>query len=563
MALWTPADIATALWIDFADQSTLFDAVSDGSTVTNGVGIARAEDKSGNGRNFTESSSGNRPTWTSGVQNGLGIARYDGNDRLTSVAAASTWTFLHSTKSTIFVVVKNGTTSNPSAVYGWLGNSASTSSNRGVAFLYDNRNLISPTGLDDAFNCICSNAGGVISYASVNAASTAIVSDFQSILTANAYQFYALASDAANATAASRIKIGVNGGSLVGNNERTGGTSNNSPTFNLQIGAVGNNVVPLIGDYCELIIVNGSLSTSDRQKAEGYLAHKWGLTANLPSDHPYKNNPPDDTFDPDAAAYITAVETADAASLPTHIKNAINDFVVGAKADGFWSAIKAACFLAGPATLNGALVPLVGPAPTNVSGNFVSGDYNQTTGLISDGSTKYLDSNRNNNADPQNSVHHGVYLSDPTSAVNYVPIGAGFNLTGATRCAVLVGNNTFSVRIRSSSAISPNPATAISGASFFGYRRSSSSAVQLRASGTAIDRTQTSETPFSGNVFIFADNNSGSATAFFPGRLSWYSIGESLNLAQLDARLTTYMAAIATPGFTPSRRRRELSGGLL
>ena len=26
--------------------------------------------------------------------------------------------------------------------------------------------------------------------------------------------------------------------------------------------------------------------------AEVYLAHKWGLTSNLPSDHPYKNNAP-------------------------------------------------------------------------------------------------------------------------------------------------------------------------------------------------------------------------------------------------------------------------------
>ena len=25
---------------------------------------------------------------------------------------------------------------------------------------------------------------------------------------------------------------------------------------------------------------------------EGYLAHKWGLTARLPSDHPYKSSAP-------------------------------------------------------------------------------------------------------------------------------------------------------------------------------------------------------------------------------------------------------------------------------
>ena len=28
------------------------------------------------------------------------------------------------------------------------------------------------------------------------------------------------------------------------------------------------------------------------EQAEGYLAHKWGLTSNLPVSHPYKNTAP-------------------------------------------------------------------------------------------------------------------------------------------------------------------------------------------------------------------------------------------------------------------------------
>jgi hypothetical protein len=43
----------------------------------------------------------------------------------------------------------------------------------------------------------------------------------------------------------------------------------------------------------------------------------------------------------------------------------VNAFVKGCKADGIWSAIKASCILAGADTLAGALVPLVGAAPTN------------------------------------------------------------------------------------------------------------------------------------------------------------------------------------------------------
>jgi len=37
---------------------------------------------------------------------------------------------------------------------------------------------------------------------------------------------------------------------------------------------------------------SGSYDVSDRQKLEGYLAHKWGLTSNLPNDHPYKTTSP-------------------------------------------------------------------------------------------------------------------------------------------------------------------------------------------------------------------------------------------------------------------------------
>jgi len=36
----------------------------------------------------------------------------------------------------------------------------------------------------------------------------------------------------------------------------------------------------------------GGTNISDVEKAEGYLAHKWGLTANLPVSHPYKSSAP-------------------------------------------------------------------------------------------------------------------------------------------------------------------------------------------------------------------------------------------------------------------------------
>jgi hypothetical protein len=92
--------------------------------------------------------------------------------------------------------------------------------------------------------------------------------------------------------------------------------------------------------------------------------------------------------DPDAAAYIAAVEAEDGDVLEAGVVTAIDNFVIGCKADGIWAAIKACCILAGARTLDGALVPLVGPAPTNF--NFLAGDYNRAAGLKGDGSTKYL-----------------------------------------------------------------------------------------------------------------------------------------------------------------------------
>ena len=42
-------------------------------------------------------------------------------------------------------------------------------------------------------------------------------------------------------------------------------------------------------EVAEFIMVGAEISDGDRQKLEGYIAHKLGLSAILPSTHPYKN----------------------------------------------------------------------------------------------------------------------------------------------------------------------------------------------------------------------------------------------------------------------------------
>jgi hypothetical protein len=241
----------------------------------------------------------------------------------------------------------------------------------------------------------------------------------------------------------------------------------------------------------------------------------------------------DFSFDPDAAAYIAAVEAADTQALETNTRYAINNFVIGCKQDGIWNAIKASCILAGARTLTGALVPLVGTAPTNV-GPFVSGDYNRKTGLVGNGSSKYLNSNRNNNADPQNNSHNALYLTTlPTVGAGLMGAGTGGEggdtniLVAATRSKSTTANNF------SSSLVS----------GFAGHSRSTSANYVNRANSVSLSITQASSTAFSANVFVFA-RSSNAAIAYANPRLAFYSIGESLDLALLDSRVTDLINAI-------------------
>ena len=45
-------------------------------------------------------------------------------------------------------------------------------------------------------------------------------------------------------------------------------------------------------EVAELVAFDTAVSNSEREKMEGYLAHKYGLTADLPAGHTYKTTPP-------------------------------------------------------------------------------------------------------------------------------------------------------------------------------------------------------------------------------------------------------------------------------
>ena len=247
------------------------------------------------------------------------------------------------------------------------------------------------------------------------------------------------------------------------------------------------------------------------------------------------------TFDPDALAYITAVETADGEALEAGVKDAINDFVVGCKADGIWDALKTTCILAGARTLNGCLVPLKGAAPTGV--NFVSADYSRKTGLIGDRNTKHINSNRAGNADPQNDQHISVFLTElpdfDAENRNYNHIG----LSDGTDISQIVYGNSAQANIFRSRGIADYQANR-SDDGFLGISRSASASFIARTGGVNNTFSATSKSPASINYFVFARNSSGSADLYSRMRISFYSIGEAIDLAALDARVSTLMTAL-------------------
>lgn len=245
--------------------------------------------------------------------------------------------------------------------------------------------------------------------------------------------------------------------------------------------------------------------------------------------------------DIDATLYIQAVEAADGQRLESGVATAINSFVVGCKADGIWNAIKASCILAGARTLTGALVPLVGTAPTNGGGLFASEDYNRKTGLVGNGSTKYLDSNRNNNTDPQNSQHIAVQITAMSSG--FVVAGAGPDVTGSSMIGNSNGGGNVFARSRTTSSLTINPAISYSNG-FLGVSRRTSGQATVRNNSSQQNVSANSETPYNGNIFVFANNGGGSVSAASNARISFYSIGESLDLALLNTRVTALINAI-------------------
>lgn len=256
---WDPSLITTALWLDAADSTTV--------AITNGA-VSQWSDKSGNARHATQSTLAKRPLLTSAGLNSKDVITFDGtNDILVSNYTAT------SNNLAVYAVANKTAAGGTSNQYSRIFEFYKSSDNAATIGGYANTN-----GWIPAF------------YASqaVGGQSAPAVHTFRNNLSAARTS---LAYNTANITGGilngSTLNLRHNGTEYTGT---TSATAINADRFHVGGSAASAVAAPgvdseLNGYIAEIVVAAASV---DLQKIEGYLAHKWGLLANLPNDHPYK-----------------------------------------------------------------------------------------------------------------------------------------------------------------------------------------------------------------------------------------------------------------------------------
>ncbi|MGB2327172.1 MAG: hypothetical protein ACPH3L_05250, partial [Flavobacteriaceae bacterium] len=234
--------IDAALWLDASDPSSI-------TKDSNGL-VSQWNDKSGNEHHATQSTESLKPISGTATINGNNALKFDGtDDRLENSSLTTGQPF------SIFAVIKDDISSGSFRTW-WSGDSGGNRS-----FLQNNNGNNRSMWADSYLYNGSSTTNNEIWTAEFNGSSSVLYVDGTPGTTGN-----------------------------VGNNSINGfwiGEENGSsyPNWNGLIG--------------EILIFDAILSEADRQKIEGYLAHKWGLAANLPADHPYKNVIPTSDLDGD------------------------------------------------------------------------------------------------------------------------------------------------------------------------------------------------------------------------------------------------------------------------
>lgn len=234
--LWTPQRISTSLWFDAADTSTI--------TVVSGA-VSEWGDKSGKGGHWEQSDPNRQPTYD-GVLGGVTVPKLN-RDRYFQGPYLN-----YSEHFWLAVVSPSNVSEND-----FLGSNAATSSHAFTMF-YANR-LRGHTWANssgDRFN--------LDSNSTVTAGATYLAGQFQQGST------FGIMLNGVVET----LEIALSG------------------TTGVQTFQNGRSTMQSTTLIAEVVLLEPGWTYIDRQKLEGYLAHKWGLTTKLPPEHPFKNYPP-------------------------------------------------------------------------------------------------------------------------------------------------------------------------------------------------------------------------------------------------------------------------------
>jgi hypothetical protein len=246
---WTPTALSTALWLDANDASTI---------TLNGSTVSQWRDKSGNARHASQATVANQPMYSATEFNGNGRIRFDGTNDSLSIASTALFSSGNANLSMFFVY-----SSIASSGYGAIF----------ANYIAGNLEVLYATsGLGYAM------PWGLYNNAPMDLASGGYVQNKKSII---------------GAIRNSGVFTGYTDGTTdlsVSNSASVYTESNTQSQWYIGSNNVGGENANV--EIAEIILVNSAISTTDRQRLEGYLAWKWGLVANLPSGHPYKNSPP-------------------------------------------------------------------------------------------------------------------------------------------------------------------------------------------------------------------------------------------------------------------------------
>lgn len=240
--LWEPTELGTKLagWFA-ADRIT---------GVTNGTGLAQWDDLSGNGRHAVQATSGNRPIYRTGQANGLPGVDFVSDDYLATSISSS------SLNESVFAVVD--------------------------------------IDVDTQYHTIIQDPSDQGRVLRIEASSRQFAMwDFSPVYLINITDTNLVVplntpTILSETLTPTTVGLGINGTFIA----KKHGQSFVSGLTSIIGARTGSAISSFDGVISEIIVANVALTTGERQKVEGYLAHKYGTTTKLPPDHPYKRVPP-------------------------------------------------------------------------------------------------------------------------------------------------------------------------------------------------------------------------------------------------------------------------------